>query len=69
MGGFGFGLGMLFWIVIIVGSVALAIWLSRSPRNTNQTGRKDALDILKERYARGEIDKTVFLERKRELED
>lgn len=69
MGGFGFGFGMLFWIVIIVGIVALAIWLSSSPRDTNKTDSKDALDILKERYARGEIDKTVFLERKRELED
>jgi putative membrane protein len=68
MGGFGFGFGMLFWIVIIVGIVALAIWLSSSPRGTNKTGSKDALDILKERYARGEIDKDAYLERKRELE-
>ena len=66
MGGFGFG--MLFWIVIIVGIVALAIWLSSSPRDTNKTGSKDALDILKERYARGEIDKEAYFERKRELE-
>lgn len=68
MGGFGFGFGMLFWIVIIVGIVALAIWLSSSPRDANKTGSKDALEILKERYARGEIDKDAYLERKRELE-
>ncbi len=68
MGGFGFGFGMLFWIVIIVGIVALVIWLSSSPRDANKTDSKDALEILKERYARGEIDKDAYLERKRELE-
>jgi putative membrane protein len=68
MGGFGFGFGMLFWVVIIVGAIALAIWLSSSPRGTNKTSSKDALDILKERYARGEVDKDAYLERKRDLE-
>lgn len=68
MGGFGFGFGMLFWVVIIVGIVALAIWLWGNPRDTSKTGSKDALEILKERYARGEIDKDAYLERKRELE-
>ena len=68
MGGFGFGFGMLFWVVIIVGIVALVIWLSSSPRDINKTGSRDALDILKERYARGEIEKDAYLERKRELE-
>jgi putative membrane protein len=68
MGGFGFGFGMLFWVVIIVGAIALAIWLSSSPRSTNKTSSEDALDILKERYARGEVDKDAYLERKRDLE-
>ena len=68
MGGFGFGFGMLLWVLIIVGIVALAIRLSSSPRDTNKTGSKDALDMLKERYARGEMDKDAYLERKRELE-
>lgn len=68
MGGFGFGFGLLFWILIVVGIVALGIWLWGNPRGTNKTGGKNALEILKERYARGEIDKEAYLERKRELE-
>lgn len=69
MGGFGFGFGMLFWLVIIVGIVVIAIWLWSNPRGTDKVGGKDALDVLKERYARGEIDKSAYLERKHELEN
>jgi putative membrane protein len=63
--GMGFaGLGMiLFWVVVIV----LAVWLLSSlfPKrgNTNNqenSTRQSALDLLKERYARGEISKEEF---------
>ncbi len=63
MGGFGFGL------VIIVSIIVFAVWLWSSPRGTDKVGGKDALEILKERYARGDIDKSTFLEQKRELEN
>lgn len=68
MGGFGFGFGMLFWLVIIVGIIVGAIWLWNGPRSASEPGSKRALDVLKERYARGEIDKSTYLEQKRELE-
>lgn len=62
-GGFGFGgvFMILWWVLIIAGIVALVKWLSTS------SGGGKALDILKERYARGEIDEQEFQKRKRDL--
>ena len=66
--GFGGGLLMLlFWGLAIVGFVALVRWII----SWNEPGRgerePDALDILKRRYASGEIDQKTYQEMKREL--
>ena len=60
---FGSLMMVLFWGGIIVAVVLLFRWLGGG-----STG-KTALDILKERFARGEIDKEEFEERKRLLSD
>jgi putative membrane protein len=53
--------------------VLLVRWLGGSEhplfRPTGQTSRSAALDILKERLARGEIDVAEYEERKRALSD
>ena len=82
MGGWGFGGGIfmiIFWILIIVGLVVLIRWLvvsTRShqavggpagPAQTNQAQTNQARDILRERFARGEIDQAEFEEKKRLL--
>jgi putative membrane protein len=71
-GGWGWGLfGMvhmvLWWLLIILGIVVLAKWLfgSSGPRTASEDR---SLAILRERYARGEIDKQEFEARKRDLE-
>lgn len=72
---FGFGifgiiLMILIWVLIISGIVTLTRWILRH----NKTGWKEwmesgsALDILRERYARGEIEKKEFEEKKKDLE-
>ena len=62
--GFG-GLGMiLLWIVPVV---LLILLFRRSSGDKDTTRGKTALEILKERYARGEIDREEFEERKRHL--
>jgi len=60
---------VVFWIAAIVGIVFLIKWMIVSARSGEvQAGPRDsALDILKKRYARGEIDKEEFEEKKRDL--
>ncbi len=66
----GFGMiGMsLFWILLIVAVILLVKGLWSSDTKSGQRREKTALDILKERYARGEIDKTEFDQKKSDLE-
>lgn len=76
VGGFGFpfmfvgGIGMLlFWVLIISG----VVWIIQSPpRSTEGAGNymptvESPFDILKRRYAKGELSKEQFEEIKRDL--
>ena len=67
--GFGGGLFMiLFWVVIVAAVVMLVKWLAGGSSRIDLPRGKSALDILKERYARGEIGKEEFEQKKRDLE-
>jgi putative membrane protein len=69
MWGFGWWWMMIFWIVAIVGLILLIKWIfekGRTDRGTSQTG-ESALDILKKRYAKGEINKEEFEQKKKDL--
>ncbi len=50
---------------VIVIMVFFVRWIVRPSQNTHSQHRPSALDILKERYARGEIDKDEYEERLR----
>ncbi len=75
--GYGWGMGgggmVLFWLLVIVAIV----WFVREfdllergssrDRSTEPEGHDPALDALRERYARGEIDDEEFERRKQRL--
>jgi len=66
--GFGALHMLLFWGVLIFVIVVAVKWLSgtQGQRPPESSGGR-ALDILKERYARGEINKEEFEQKKRDL--
>jgi len=69
MFGFGGGAGGLFmilWWVVIIGAIVLVVrWLM--PSFPGERSGKDALDILKERYARGELSQDEYEKMRREI--
>ncbi len=71
-GGWGFGLiHMVFWVVILIAVVAGVVWFTRSMAGTpppHAAGRRSAgLDVLEERYARGEINRDEYLQKKQDI--
>ncbi len=70
MGSWAWGMALLGLLLILI-VVGLIIWLvvysarsSRPPTN----GARGAIELLDERYARGEIDRDEYLERRKDLE-
>lgn len=71
MDGYGYGmmgggywiLGLIFWILVIIGLVLLIkyLWEGGSVR------KDSAIEILKKKYASGEISKEEFEEKKKDL--
>lgn len=61
-------LGMIvFWVLLVLAVAALIKWLSGRDGSTGgDTGTP--MQVLKKRYARGEIDTEEFERKKRELE-
>ncbi|MBI4094362.1 MAG: SHOCT domain-containing protein [Candidatus Liptonbacteria bacterium] len=56
---------VFFWWVVVVAVIALLVrWILKVIKGKNGAS---ALDILKERYAKGEIDKKEYEEKKRDL--
>ncbi len=66
-GGMG-GWMFIFWILVIAGIALLAVWgVQRARRSEHSVFRESALDILKKRYACGEINKEEYEEKRRDI--
>ena len=70
-GGWGAGFGWIWMIIIWVAIIAGVVWAVRAIAGSNDSrphySEESALDILKKRYARGEIGHEEFEEKKRVL--
>ena len=71
MDGYGYGMGgmeilaIIFWILILVGLILLIkyLWEGAGAKGAHES----AIEILKKRYAKGEINKEEFEEKKKDL--
>ena len=67
MSGFGWIFMILFWALVALGVVALGKWIFSTGDSAAGGGARRALDILKERYARGEINRDQYEQMQRDL--
>jgi len=75
MGGYGYGMGfgwifmLLFWVIlIIIAVVAVKALAFPSDSNRKKQSGDRAIELLRERFARGEIGKEEFEEKRRTLD-
>jgi len=63
-------MGIIGWVLVVVAAVVVLRWLVPGLRAAAQrpTAGESALDLLKQRYARGEINGDEFVRIKREIE-
>lgn len=68
-GGFGWIFTLIFWFLVIVLIASLIGWAAKKDRRSDEESDKEdtPLEILKMRYAKGEIDKKEYEEKKKEL--
>lgn len=68
MFGFGSIFMVLFWIVIFFGIVSLFRHEKSSYGHATDRKHRSSVEILKERYAKGEITKEEFVSMKKDIE-
>lgn len=69
MGGYGFGFGPVFQVIIVILFLLVVLWLFRSGRHDEYRAQKGetAMEILEKRFATGEITKKEFESMKKEI--
>ena len=76
-GNYGYGMMSYGWgwimmigvfVIVVLGIVALFRYLQNSSKSSSQTSAGNALGILNERYARGELSDEEYLKKKAEIQ-
>ncbi|MHB1040985.1 MAG: SHOCT domain-containing protein [Desulfobacteria bacterium] len=60
-------LHLIFWVLLVVGLVLLALWAVRKVSAGAGASGESSMDILKKRYARGELSREEYEEKKRDI--
>ena len=74
MGSWGYGsygaFDMLLWPIILIAIIVGVVWFMRKDGSQGIVPRRGSreLDVLEERYARGEISRDEYLGKKRDIE-
>lgn len=69
-GGLGIILAIFWWVLVIVAIITFGKWVwghDRSSHEREVGEERTPLDILKDRYAKGEINKAEFEEKKKDI--
>ena len=61
------GFMWVFWIAALIGLFFLIRWAVQQGQSGDRKGGEDPLEILKQRYAKGEVDKEEFEQKKKDL--
>lgn len=64
---FHFIIPLLFWALIIAGMVWIVRYMTDSGDYHRMGRRQPGLDVLEERYARGEINREEYLQKKKDI--
>lgn len=69
-GGFGMGMMIIFWLLIL-GLIVTLIWflIRKGSESSGYSDNETSIEILKKRYARGEIDEEQYRRMKDEIND
>jgi putative membrane protein len=72
--GYGYGYGpvhMIVWAVVLIAIIVGVVWMVRSmtgPHGHHLSPKRSAgLDVLEERYARGEVTREEYLQKKKDI--
>ena len=60
---------LLWWVLVIVGFIVLVRWVAKKNRTQEHHAGKSALEILQERYAKGEINKQEYEDKLKDLKN
>jgi putative membrane protein len=61
------GFMWIVWVAVIIGLIWLVTWIAKQAKSSGTAQNEHPLEILRRRYAKGEIDKEEFEQKRKDL--